>query len=82
MKKEAAVDVSMQDKEQTEQTETGALSQEAADRSNCDKQQTIQQVGAGTGEPQPPSSGQQNSEDPEEAHPGWFWNSASPNEKP
>ena len=82
MKKEAAVDVSMQDKEQTEQTETGALPQEAADRSNCDKQHTIQQVGAGTGEPQPPSSGQQNSEDPEEAHPGWFWNSASPHEKP
>ena len=81
-KQEAAGDVSMQDKEQTEQTETGALSQEAADRSNRDKQQTTQQVGAGTGEPQPPSSGQQNSENSEEAHPSWCCNSASPNGKP
>ena len=45
-KQEAAGDVSMQDKEQTEETETGALSQEAADRSNRDKQQTTQQVGS------------------------------------
>ena len=50
-KKEAAGDVSMQDKEQTEQTETGALSQETADRSIRDKQQTTEQAGSGTEEP-------------------------------
>ena len=81
-KQEAAGDVSMQDKGQTEQTETGALSQEVADRSIRDKRQTTEQVGAGSEELQPPSSGQQNSENSEEAHPSWCCNSASPTEKP
>ena len=80
-KKEAAGDVSMQDKEQNEQTETGILSKEAGDTSMHDKKQTTDQVREGTEEPRPPS-GQQISQNSKEAHPSRCWNSPPLNETP
>ena len=80
--KEAAGVVSMQDKGQTEQTQTVTLSKEAGGNSMHDKRQTTEQVGAGTEEPRPPPSGQQSSQDSEEAHLGRCCISAPPNEKP
>ena len=81
-KKEAAGDVSMQGKEQNEQTETVILSKEAGDTSMHDKKQTTDQVREGTEEPRPPPSGQQSSQNSKEAHPSRCWNSPPLNEIP